>query len=471
MIISYFSWLLESSIVLTAFALLYQCFLRKLTFFELNRLYLILSIFCSFSLPFLATSYVDNFAVDQELNLNLTFKALQNSVDGQADQIIQVGNSIEGFNLSLLLKVLLIIYLIGFIYKAIQFIRNLLNVFSQILRGDKKVQQGYTEVSVDSNHQAFSFLHYIFLPAQNPDLNPRDLKQILYHEQVHVKEKHTWDLLLFELAGIIWWFHPFVFLMKLFVREIHEYQADFAVTRKIDDVQQYGKLLIKLSTQIREPVLNTFSNKQITQRINMLTQTKSKPMEKLKFLFIIPVLVISLLLCSFIVEKSDTSLDNSILKSHAISNTSDQPISIRKISWLGNTIFNDSELSEALALEVGDPYDADELNRRLSYNPAGGDLSSLYMDKGYLFFSVTPKEVIAGNSVDLALVIYEGQVANIGKIIIKGNNKISTAEILDKIDFESGDLFNRSKLVNSQKNIAEMGYFNPEKININPVPY
>lgn len=475
MIFSYFTWLLESSIILAAFAFLYQCFLRRLTFFKLNRLYLILSIFCSFLLPFFATSYMDNllggFVVSHDLSINLTSERIQNSIDRQAGPIVQGGNSIVGFNFSLLLQVLFVIYLIGFIYKAIQFIQNLGKVFSLILRGDKKAQRGYTAVDVDSNHQAFSFLHFIFLPVQNTDLDPQDLKQILYHEQVHVKEKHTWDLLLLELTGIIWWFHPFIFLIKLFVREIHEYQADLVVTTKTDDVQQYGKLLIKLSTQISEPLLNTFSNKQIIRRINMLTQTKSKPMEKLKFLFIIPVLAVSLILCSFIVGTSDKSPVNPKLKNPDTSNSSSQPVTIRKITWLGNTIFNDVELSKELALEVGDLYDAEDLNRRLNYNPGGADISSLYMDKGYLFFNITPKEVIAGSSVDLAFMIEEGQQVNIGKIIIKGNKRISTAQVLEAIDFESGDLFNRSKLINSQKDISEMGYFNPENVGINPSPY
>lgn len=434
----------------------------------MNRHYLILSLVFSFLFPFVATSYLDNFfggfVEAQELNLELTFKAMQVSINGKHIPIAEGENAIEGFNLSILLQVLFSIYLTGIIYKAIQFFRNLGSVCSLILRGDKKVEQGYTAVSLDTNDQAFSFLYFIFLPVQNTTLNTHDLKQILHHEQVHVKEKHSLDILLFELARIIWWFNPSIYLMKVFVREVHEFLADLVVTRKSDNVKQYGKLLIKPSTKISEPILNTFSNKQITQRINMLTQTKSKPMEKLKFLFIIPVLAISLILCSFIVEKRNTSSGNLKLKNPGTSDSLEHPVTIRKITWLGNTFYNDVELGRELALEVGDPYDAEDLSRRLSYNPGGADISSLYMDKGYMFFNVTPKEVVAVKSVDLALVIDEGEVVNIGKIIVKGNQKTT-------IDFKSGDLFNRSKLINSQKNIAEIGYFNPENVVINPSPY
>src|SRR5690606_2651342 len=107
-------WLFESSMILGAFAIVYQCFLRGLTFFELNRVYLILSIVCSFLLPFVAISYVDNlfsgFVASQELNINLTFEALQSSIVENPDLIVEGENAKEGFSFPLLLQILFLLY-------------------------------------------------------------------------------------------------------------------------------------------------------------------------------------------------------------------------------------------------------------------------------------------------------------------------------------------------------------------------
>lgn len=144
---------------------------------------------------------------------------------------------------------------------------------------------------------------------------------------------------------------------------------------------------------------------------------------------------------------------------------------IRNITWVGNTKYRSTFLDTILGIERGDEYNSATLNSRLQMNPAGTDVASLYMDKGYLFFNVTPVEVsVENDSVDLEMRIYEGKQARVNRIIIKGNTRTSEHVIRREIKTKPGDLFNRNDAVRTNQLLSQLGYFNPETIGINPKP-
>lgn len=144
---------------------------------------------------------------------------------------------------------------------------------------------------------------------------------------------------------------------------------------------------------------------------------------------------------------------------------------IRDIAWRGNTKYSDEYLGTILNIEKGDPYNRKRLEMRLSMDPNGNDVSSLYMDDGYLFFNVTPIEkAIVGDSIDLVINVYEGPQATIDKIIIKGNDKTNEHVIRRELRTVPGNKFSRSDIIRSQREIANLGYFDPEQIGINPTP-
>ena len=104
-------------------------------------------------------------------------------------------------------------------------------------------------------------------------------------------------------------------------------------------------------------------------------------------------------------------------------------------------------------------------------NPNGRDVSSLYLDDGYLFFSINPTEVLVENdSIDMEMKIYEGKQATINKVMIKGNTKTNDHVILREIRTKPGQLFRRSDIIRTQRELAQLGYFDPEKLNVNPIP-
>ncbi len=144
----------------------------------------------------------------------------------------------------------------------------------------------------------------------------------------------------------------------------------------------------------------------------------------------------------------------------------------RNISWVGNTVYPDAILSEVLALSKGDVYNQTLLEKNLFMNMEEGlDVSSLYLDDGYLFFSVTPIEVnVSNDSIDLELRIYEGQQAEISKVTVTGNTKTNDHVILREIRTRPGMLFSRSDIIRSQRDIIQLGYFDQEKIDVVPTP-
>lgn len=144
----------------------------------------------------------------------------------------------------------------------------------------------------------------------------------------------------------------------------------------------------------------------------------------------------------------------------------------RNITWEGNFLYPDETLDGILGIEKGDVYDLELINKKLTFNPTGGvDISSLYMDDGYLFFNVTPVETrIVGDSIDMEMRIYEGAQATIDKVYITGNDKTNDHVIMRELRTLPGDKFSRALLLRTRNELQGLGYFDPEQINPIPIP-
>jgi outer membrane protein insertion porin family len=141
------------------------------------------------------------------------------------------------------------------------------------------------------------------------------------------------------------------------------------------------------------------------------------------------------------------------------------------ITWRGNTKYSDSILSLALGIHKGDVYNLDILNKKLKMSQEGGDISGLYMDDGYLFFRIDPVETAVYNdTIDFEIRMTEGPQATIKNITITGNEKTKEYVIRRELFTIPGDKFSRQELIRSQRQIANLGFFNQEKINpgVNP---
>ncbi len=143
----------------------------------------------------------------------------------------------------------------------------------------------------------------------------------------------------------------------------------------------------------------------------------------------------------------------------------------RNITWVGNSKYSSKKLSRILGINKGDVFDQTRLDTRLHMNPNGADVSSLYMDNGYLFFNLNPVEIMATeDSIDFEIRIFEGKQATINKVTVVGNTKTNDHVILRELHTQPGQLFRRSDIIRSQREIAQLGYFDPEKMGVLPIP-
>jgi outer membrane protein insertion porin family len=137
----------------------------------------------------------------------------------------------------------------------------------------------------------------------------------------------------------------------------------------------------------------------------------------------------------------------------------------RNITFSGNTIYHTEMLSRHLRINKGDPYNRTLLETNLTYNPAGTDITSLYMDNGYLFFNATPVEVgVNGDSIDIEIRIIEGKQARIRNVIVEGNTITNDKVIMRELHTRPGDLFSRDAIMRSRRELATLGYFKEESI-------
>ena len=139
------------------------------------------------------------------------------------------------------------------------------------------------------------------------------------------------------------------------------------------------------------------------------------------------------------------------------------------IHWKGNLKYRTGLLDTMLSIKKGDLFNQTLLNEKLSANLNGYDISSLYMDDGYLSFQIQPMEVgVKGDSIDIDIMINEGQRATIGKVYWKGNTKTSDRVIQREIRTKPGDVFSRSDIQRTMRDLGALGLFDPAQMNVNP---
>lgn len=141
------------------------------------------------------------------------------------------------------------------------------------------------------------------------------------------------------------------------------------------------------------------------------------------------------------------------------------------ITWIGNSKYTSGYLDTVLGIKRGDLYNRSLLETRLFQSMDGRDISALYMDRGYLFFQVNPVEInVEDNHINYEMRIIEGKEARIKNIIIKGNYKTNEHVIRREIRTRPGDLFNRNDIIRSQRELAQLGYFDEQNFDIIPIP-
>ena len=273
-------YIIKSALVL---AMLYVCImplLEKETFHRLNRIIILGCLILSFFVPFI------HFTGGTNPTVNMLRQAVQ------LPEIMIDGNGSEQsiWNLA---DIMICIYIIGVV--AI-FTMTVVQTASLILRLRKCEQiadnRGNTIVLTDYTISPFCFFHYIVM-SRDDYANNRGF--ILTHEQEHIRLRHYIDLIILQVATIIQWFNPFVWLIGKNLKAIHEFEVDEAVLNKGIDATQYQKFLVVKAVGNRlQPFANNLNNESLKRRIIMMNQKKSNRLMMLKTLFIIPVATLAI---------------------------------------------------------------------------------------------------------------------------------------------------------------------------------
>ena len=141
----------------------------------------------------------------------------------------------------------------------------------------------------------------------------------------------------------------------------------------------------------------------------------------------------------------------------------------RDLKWVGNTIYPSEYLSRELRIKKGDVYNLKLLNERL--NTADDAVGNLYQDNGYLFSYIDPVEVkVEGDSIDFEFRIIEGKQAVINEVNIYGNDRVYEHVVRRELRTKPGDLYNKSDIIRTLREIAQMGHFDPEKLQPDVIP-
>lgn len=460
---SFLLYLFQVSACHSAFFILYRYFFSKHTFFQSNRIYLLFTSAFSFVIPLLKFGIWNSGSIENSF-VSPLYIFSETQINNELWSAISQNAIASGFSVFTIL--VFTIYSIGVSIYCFRLLNGLWTVVSIIKENEEIDKEGYKIIRIKTGPSFFSFLKFVFINENKLSLSQDDLKSVLFHEKVHMQQKHTIDILFMELVTAICWFNPFVRKTKDALCQIHEFIADDQVVSNTRDVETYSRLILKISSDNKPmPLTHQFSMINIKNRITMLNQTKHHVMKTLKYLFTIPM---SLLLMSFFsfTEKSAVSSSN-----YSDSLYGGKELIIEEILWEGNKKYSDDFLSGILKIKKGDIYNREKIDNELYYNPRKTALTDLYMNEGHLFFSIKIEEKVVDNSIHLKFVVYEGNTIEIDKIIIKGNTKVETAKVMDMIEFKKGDLFNRSKLIQSQKNIAESGFFKSDEVGINPIPH
>jgi hypothetical protein len=259
------TYFLFHTFCLGAFWTFYQVFLKRDTFFERNRWYLLISLAVALFAPFFDIPLSRQSAMEiGELQTFVLPEITIENVKTESWSWREVGQGIYFLGIS-----------INLIIFVLRFRKLLLLIYPTLKQRDKKVQLGqFTNVKIISSSQTFSFFNYLFWDSSQ-QLTSAEGKQILEHELAHINGGHSYDLIFIELQKILFWFNPLIYLYEKELRNQHEFIAD-RKAKTISNTEDYISLMVSsLFKSLQFNFTHSFHNQQIKQRIKMLHTKKT----------------------------------------------------------------------------------------------------------------------------------------------------------------------------------------------------
>lgn len=281
----FFIHIIKSSLCLVFFYLAYKVLLSRETFYKVNRFVLLLIIIGSVLLPFVELT-VSQPAV-------ATLPTRLKNIEHLILQKQPVVNQPEAVNGDGFYTWLLFIYLGGALIQLFITVVNFIKIYRITYSAKKLSYEGYKLAVADREQSPFSWGNYIVLSKADYHDQP---EIIIQHELIHLKKYHSVDLLIAELAIIVLWFNPTIWLLKKEMKDIHEFEVDDTLIQQGVDAKEYQLLLIRKAVGEKlYSIANTFNQSSLTKRIRMMLRHRSNPWARLKYICIIALTSFSVL--------------------------------------------------------------------------------------------------------------------------------------------------------------------------------
>jgi TonB family protein len=314
---SLFSFAYESGICLASLFFIYWIFLRKETYFQFNRMFLLGSIALSCLIPF------GNFGLF-DANSPAVIAGIGEAVTLPEVTITMGSKNISGLS-GYWQYPLLVVYLIGVVLVLVRLVSGIVKVNHLRKQGKTIKFTSHSIVYINQDLAPFSFFKNIFI---NETLSESSKKRfIIDHELIHIRQFHTIDNIVVEIFLAFFWFNPIPWLIRTSLRNTHEYLADRGVRNTSESLVKYqSQLLQQIGGLSPLSVANNF-NSMIKNRIIMMVHGKSSVLAKFKTVMILPVILLLVLI--FACTKSENEMltdinvddETEILKSEAIDET------------------------------------------------------------------------------------------------------------------------------------------------------
>ncbi|MEO5787741.1 M56 family metallopeptidase, partial [Gelidibacter sp.] len=275
------------------FLIIYDVFLKNETFFNWNRAYLIGTAFLSFVLPFLKFESIKAIVPEPMII------RLPEVIIGEVSPIVmdeammmqtqQISEQALSFSWTY-------VWVLGMVLAALILAYKIIKILKMLHENPKRWQGDALIVFLLNSSAAFSFFQYIFL---GNNIHAEKKEHIVQHEMVHVKEKHSLDLLAFEILRIVFWFNPLIYMYQNRLSTLHEFIADAKAVKYKGKSEYYQSLLSEVFETQQISFINPFFHQSlIKKRILMLSKSKSKQIHLIKYALLGPVVMVMLMYTS-----------------------------------------------------------------------------------------------------------------------------------------------------------------------------
>ena len=276
-------YILKSSLCLALFYLFYRLLLSKETFHRFNRIALLGVMLISCLLPLVRVT------VDRATVVNTSVMLVEEDMLMYPWEMQTVVQEEAAFPWR---EWLVAVYLLGIFFFLLRNLWSLVRMLYLIRHSRcRQMENGICLVIHQAGFAPFSWMKYIVISQTDLDENGTD---ILIHEEAHIRNRHSLDLLLVELCIWLQWFNPAAWLLKQELQNVHEYEADEAVLRQGIDAKRYQMLLIKKAVGARlYSIANSFNHSSLKKRITMMIRKKSNPWARAKYLYVLPLAAVT----------------------------------------------------------------------------------------------------------------------------------------------------------------------------------